>query len=270
MVVGDFRHADFRPALGWLHAHVDIQCVASCRLALELLEESSHAPIDWLVFAAARRGRFVPREVEMLHRVAPLARLLYLAGTWCEGETRSGRPLPGVMRVPWHAWQPRALAELLGMGTPRYAGWRLGRAATAVDVALASAASLRSRRDAARDEPTVVIADAREDFLALADAISACGQSATWCRSHQLPQHRDAAAVLWNARSLTAALANELRGVITDEVPPVVLLLDAPRGHEVALAQSAGVSAVCGKPFLLGDLRTHLSVAATAARYRAA
>ena len=42
----------------------------------------------------------------------PLARIVGLLGSWCEGEVRSGRPWPGAMRIYWHQWPGRWHAEL--------------------------------------------------------------------------------------------------------------------------------------------------------------
>ena len=57
-------------------------------------------------------------------RGAPLARLCVVAGSWCEGETRSGRPWPGVWRV--YAISGRsARRELAALAAGRPTVWNL-------------------------------------------------------------------------------------------------------------------------------------------------
>jgi AmiR/NasT family two-component response regulator len=106
-----------------------------------------------------------------------------------------------------------------------------------------------------------VIADTRADYLYLADALAACGQTAAWLRPDLSPVPR-CDLVVWNARSLTRPLADEIAACRKASLGlPILLLLDSPRPDEFSLAHEAGVAAVIAKPFLLGDLRVQLSMA---------
>ena len=52
-------------------------------------------------------------DVEQLRRRVPLAGMVSLLGSWCEGETRTGRPVKGVLRTYWYDfpnWWRRQLA----------------------------------------------------------------------------------------------------------------------------------------------------------------
>src|SRR5690349_536160 len=113
-IIGEWRYADFSGALAWLDSHAACQRFDHPADALSALRsaEQQRDPAA-LLLVQSRPGQFSAREVERLHAAAPLARLVALVGPWCEGEARSGRPWPGVERVPWRAWEnhlPRALA----------------------------------------------------------------------------------------------------------------------------------------------------------------
>ena len=68
--------------------------------------------VDVIVVAQAYPGQFSGEALDRLSRLAPLARVVGLLGSWCEGEVRSGRPWPGAVRVYWHQWPARCHQEL--------------------------------------------------------------------------------------------------------------------------------------------------------------
>src|SRR4051812_13125153 len=112
-IVGDWRHADFADALLWLNARAACACYHDVSAAAEELGSPARRrdPAS-ILFMQSRPGQISAREVECLHAIAPLAGLAALVGPWCEGELRSGRPWPGVVRIPWKAWTYRLAQEL--------------------------------------------------------------------------------------------------------------------------------------------------------------
>ena len=70
------------------------------------------AAVDVIVVAQARPGEFSHAGIERLRQSAPLARVVALLGSWCEGEVRSGKPWPAAVRTYWHQWPARADREL--------------------------------------------------------------------------------------------------------------------------------------------------------------
>ena len=62
---------------------------------------------DVIVVAQAFPGQFSADAIDQLRRAAPLARVVGLLGSWCEGETRTGWPWPAAIRVYWHQWRPQ-------------------------------------------------------------------------------------------------------------------------------------------------------------------
>src|SRR5690349_7541486 len=96
-IIGDVDHADFREAIALLRAQSRV--VASADALPELI-----------VVAQSRPDSITSAQVEPFRRWAPLAGVVTLLGSWCEGETRTGRPLPGVERIYWYqfpAWWQR-------------------------------------------------------------------------------------------------------------------------------------------------------------------
>ena len=88
-LVGDTEHSDFRDA------------VAMIRSSARLIDGLTSHP-ELIVIAQSRPDVIGRRDVEHLRRSAPLAGIVGLMGTWCEGETRTGRPWPGVTRLYWY------------------------------------------------------------------------------------------------------------------------------------------------------------------------
>src|SRR5437764_86557 len=102
-IIGDWQEPVFEEAVAWLRLHADCNCfdsaVAACGSA-----SNGRGP-QAMVFVQSRPGQFARVEVEKLHAIEPLARLVALTGPWCEGEQRSGRPIPGVPRIAWRNWR---------------------------------------------------------------------------------------------------------------------------------------------------------------------
>jgi hypothetical protein len=242
--IGASQHADLREAMAWLQAH-RAQHFATCEEALQTLTSDGALP-QWLVLLAAHRGAFEPASIETLHRRAPLARLVVVCGSWCEGELRSGRALSGVTRVYGHQFVERAEAALAEQGSD-YAGWRLPRTATAIDVSL----QLRRQQLPPQSGPTIGILASRSEAAAISEAFAALGVSSVWLRDeHDVPD--DVKALLWSGPSLAARPEVVMR-------VPTVALLNFPRQSERELARELGFVSVLGKPFLLGDLRGQLA-----------
>src|SRR2546427_7236671 len=99
--VGGWQHAEFSEAVAWLKSRAACLLFDDAGTADSNLRtvEAANAPIA-MVLVQSRPGQISRGSVERLHAAAPLARLVALVGTWCDGELRSGRPWPGVVRVP--------------------------------------------------------------------------------------------------------------------------------------------------------------------------
>src|SRR3954468_22040654 len=85
-LLGDIDHPDFRDAIELLRN--DSRLIASAETRPELI-----------VVAQSRPDMIWSDELNHLHRAAPLAGVVALAGSWCEGEMRTARPWPGAQRL---------------------------------------------------------------------------------------------------------------------------------------------------------------------------
>ena len=101
-LVGEIDHPDFRDAIELLRS--------DARVA------DAGATPELNVVAQSRPDSICSDQLNHLQRAAPLAGIAALLGSWCEGETRTVRPWPGIQRLYWYefpAWWRR-----------QRAGWR--------------------------------------------------------------------------------------------------------------------------------------------------
>ncbi len=250
VVIGQIDREEFQPAATALHELTRLVAVVTVEAAAKLMTGRGFVP-DLIVFAQSRPGEFSTAQVDRLRRLAPLARVVGLLGPWCEGETRTGRPWPGVIRVNWYHWLPqsaRAVAKLLQGQCP---SWGLPPTANDDDRLLAAAAQPLPRRRGL----VVISAPHRATYESLSTACASSGYHTEWVRSDQPAAIRGATAALWVGgdlgRSEVAVLrrfASQLPGV------PVVALLDFPRVSTCERARACGAAAVVARPFQLEDL----------------
>jgi hypothetical protein len=89
LLLGDASSAEFCEVVRWLTAHVALTTSIS-----------EAAWCDWIIWLQRYPGEFSSDNVESLRAAAPLADLLLVYGSWCEGELRTGWPMAGVERCP--------------------------------------------------------------------------------------------------------------------------------------------------------------------------
>ena len=90
---------------------------------------------------------------------------------------------------------------------------------------------------------------------ALADVLRQVGYATAWLGTTGKVDVRGAAAVVWDGGASPLRRIDQAATVVERFSPaPVLALLDFPRSQDLDAAYSAGVSAVVGKPFLLGEL----------------
>jgi CheY-like chemotaxis protein len=228
-MLGDWEQAEFAPAVGYLQTSVNLS-----------LTPTANDP-DLILLVASRPGRFSAAEVESLHRRAPLARLVALLGSWCEGEVRSGHPWPGVTRIYAHQWQARLPREL--------ETWQ-PRTATEIDRLMSGRPITK-----ARHQLIGIAAAQRTMFDALAAACRSFGQDAVWLLPNLPPLVQRVDTIIYDATlDLPDELArlSELREQLHS--PPALLLLDFPRQIDLQLATQAGAASILAKPYLIADL----------------
>jgi CheY-like chemotaxis protein len=252
LLVGAIDFHEFDEAVRWLRAHTQLD---AARTATEALEQSASRQAFWhtIIIAQSRPGQFAPHDIDQLSRAMPLAHLIALLGSCCEGETRSGRPWPGVVRVYWHQFAARAATELRMDVTAT--SWQLPRT-----VSDAERADHALQGQPQRAEGLIAIRTQQAVFFdALARACRIAGYSTVWTTSAQWWSVQGAVAVLWHSQLRTGSEFEQLRDIAARaRQVPVIALLSFPRYDHVQRATAAGAAAVLSIPFLLPDLWTTL------------
>jgi hypothetical protein len=248
LLIGDHTFHEFAECVAWLAEHTDLTTVGTIAAAMSLMTE----PLrnwDTLVIAQARPGQFTQIDVEQLSRTLPLTPLVALLGSCCEGETRSGKPWPGVVRIYWHQWLARVPSELSSGRSPTT--WHLPKTASdaeRVDFAL------RCVPPSAAGLVAICTPDAAFS-RALEQACKIAGYTTVWIRDPAQGGPHESAAVLWHCTGSDELLATQIRAARRSWChSPIIGLCGFPRYDQVALARRCGISAIVSLPFLLPDL----------------
>jgi hypothetical protein len=203
-------------------------------------------------------------DVEHLQRRFPIAGVVALLGTWCEGETRTGRPWPGILRLYWYefpAWFRRQV-KLRAVGRcPEWSQCDFGLPAAAgkllSDFPPRRVNSLRIAGGTTRGV-IQLSAPSRETAEALADVLGCAGFATVWQRSGNIASLvRGAIAGIWDGGQLDEREAGDLAAFcrrLDRYHTPVIAILDFPRRDRVEQAMNCGAVAVLGKPWRMEDL----------------
>jgi len=213
-------------------------------------------------------GEHRAKDLERLRRRLPLARYVVILGSWCEGEGRSGEPLPGALRYYWHQWLSSAEDQLRLLRAGENRAWSLPPTATDEDLILAEVDAITAARgqraensDAGKIAPVLLVMSRDYSvFEWLRSAAGLWGMTAKWRRCgtgfQPLPD-RTAALVIDVERDgeLPPRHLGRFQAKTGDDVPvPIVLLMGFPRSHDLNRYFRAGATAVLSKPCALRDL----------------
>lgn len=249
-IIGDWRELVFEEAIAWLRLCADCVCFDSVAAASKKYSEGRYPQA--IVLVQSRPGRFCGEEVEKLHRREPLTRLIALTGPWCEGEQRSGRPIPGVVRVAWRNWRERLPLEL-DLDAHKLLEPRTATEADRVERMVKIARDSCVRRGLA-----LVCAARRDAHDQFADAIQKLGlEVLPYGMIAGPPATPDV--VIFDGWEQTAAFKKN--STVQNGQPRArrILFLHFPRPDDHVLAREAGIDAVIGQPLSLADLNSALS-----------
>ncbi len=252
LVTGNYGHREFSDAVAWLTEHAALEFCADPDQAVQQLANAPECP-HVIVVAQSYPGQFSTFEVERLHRAAPLARLVALLGSWCEGEARSSPPWPGVFRVFWHEWAGLWSREFFASDDhlPRFLA--LPRTATRAERSLDERASATGRGLIG------VHATSFAAFDAIADVCSAGGFGSVWLSQTTDKMVRKISAIIWDSTVLEASDFERLEQiVVANRLSPVLACVCFPRLTDVQALREIGVAEVLAKPFSLAGFHRRL------------
>jgi DNA-binding NarL/FixJ family response regulator len=270
IAAGPWQDAEFSGVRAELGADQPWSTAPTLRAAIDHIAAADDPP-ELLLLAQSHPGADDQAEVERLRQLAPLTRVIVVAGSWCEGELRTGRPLTGVVRIYWYefvAWWRAALERIANRETPPWAE-------PLTD--LRAGHSIRLRPPSTESPSNAgaekrVLAIDTTDYSTF-DALSAGLTPLDWQCVWQ-PRHRPAwndqssaepqspTAALWDGGQLDAEELTNLTAFcrrLNDLHAPVVALLDFPRAEHVNQTQSAGAAALFAKPYQLALLHHELT-----------
>jgi len=250
LLVGETARSEFAGCAEPLEQAGTVLRVPTIDKAVELLASGRFAP-DLVILTQAYPGQLAPPQLEPLRRLAPLSPIVLLLGTWCEGEMRSGRPLPGTVRLYWHQWHSSAPRQLARLCAGRPCAWALPPTATLEE---------RLLSDIGPSVPTagrlVAIQTWRFEVAEwLSDACRTAGCASVWVRPCRPVAVEGAALVLFDGTDFTGAELERLAEVSrTMPAVPVVALADFPRVEDCRRIAVSGASVVLSKPVDAEDL----------------
>ncbi len=239
-------------------------CAAIDRIA------AANDPPQLVLLAQSHPGADDQANVERLRQLAPLTRVIVVAGSWCEGELRTGRPLTGVVRIYWYelvAWWRAACKRLAGGETPPWAE-------PLTDLRAGHSIRLRPASTEPRPSPDSkqrVLAIDTTDFAAfeaLSAGLTPLGWHCVWqprrrlALNVQAATHQTPTAALWDGGQLDDEELKNLTAFcrrLRTQHAPVIALLDFPRSEHAAQVQSAGAAALLAKPYQLALLHNELT-----------
>ncbi|MCH7751928.1 MAG: hypothetical protein IH898_07220 [Planctomycetes bacterium] len=246
ITVGPWHTPEFATALANFQEGQSLHQLASIEEACGLLSTAEVAP-ELILLAQPLPGTVRQQEVDRLQRLAPLARIVVVAGSWCEGELRTGSPPVGVLRLYWYELAPWWQAALRRLSAGLCPAW-----SAPLDHPQAGRYSVDATINELMTPSIVAIgADDFAVFECLADALAASGASATWARSDDPVE---AAAGIWDGGQLSDRELERLGRFCRQVLGPVVALLDFPRVEHIIEARAAGAVAVFGKPYVVEEV----------------
>jgi hypothetical protein len=242
LLTGDYRRGEFAGLVAEMSQAAEVVQVDDLNAAVDWLQ--GQAPVDLVVVAQGRPGQFSHSQLEAIRRTAPLAPIVALLGSWCEGETRSGSPWAGVTRVYWHQWRERFRPEIARLSRGEPGAWTQPLTATAEERLLWSGTAKHGN-----DHRLVAVVS---DNCEIRDWLTAACQrrgtsTITLCRA-PAGRIKGVSRLLWDA-GLPSPHAIEAFRVGLPQFPgsQAVVLADFPRDDDVRSFLAAGAAAVFDK-----------------------
>jgi hypothetical protein len=243
LAVGPWNRGEFALSRGQISGDTHWTVTPDLETASELLASSALAP-DFILLAQPLPGTLRQDEIEQIRRLAPLAQIVVVAGTWCEGELRTGKPPAGAMRLYWYElgpwWQTDQHSASWSHGLDGMLSRRGGGNSVEFDVS--GLAAIHSHSLSA--------------FEAISTFLTTQGIESFWCRDlAQLPAKFSIG--IWVGGQLDPEELAGLKtfaGAIQQRSGSLVVLLDFPRQEHYQQLLEIGCTTILAKPYIVGEL----------------
>jgi CheY-like chemotaxis protein len=250
LLTGDFSHPDF----SGLRLSPDAMTLVPLKHAV-----SSEAEYGLIIILQAYPDQHSRKLVEQLQARFPISPMVALLGSWCEGESRSGLPWPGVVRIYWHQWRGRFHRFQDRLKKVGVTNWHQPKTFSAADqISRSDPARSDDRLSTERNPPVGISAATASQFEMIADALKTFGHSAFWV---ERPPENLAGLL---PPSLFCLDANDLNEEIVTRIKrlrgtypqtPFIVLANFPRKDAIDRLVTLQVSQFLSKPFELEDLK---------------
>ncbi|HEY1603307.1 MAG TPA: response regulator [Pirellulales bacterium] len=251
LLIGDAARREFRECVAQIRSRT--QAIEIVRLD-EALGSMAYEP-DLIVLLAGRPGEFAAGEVERLWSWAPLARIVALTGSWCEGESRTGRPWPAVPRIYWHQWPAWFEREMTGLERHSVGTLTLPVTATEEERMLCTA---ESARDHAHGTIAIYSAELEARDM-LAEVFRACGYEVAPIGTVAALASVSLTAGVCDFSNTDADRFTILRELAAHRPDiPWFALLNFPRDEDRQAVLECGARGVLSKPLSVSDLQETL------------
>lgn len=248
LLVGPWQQREFRQLAQVVPHFGAYPCVETIAEARDFLAQCEVAP-ELLFLAQPLPGLVQQADIDRLQQLVPLARIVVVVGTWCEGGLRTDATATGVLRLYWYELAPWWQAAMRRLAAGKCPSWSLP---------LDHLQAGRYSSDSKLAELTQMVAIYAEDyavFETLAESIAMAGAMPLWANRNEFEQ---AQAGIFDGGQLDARQLDRLREFCSQIESNVTLLLDYPREDHIALARAAGATAVFGKPYVVEEVLASL------------
>ncbi len=244
LAIGPWHRGEFAILRTVLGVGDEWMCASDCETASELLSDDTILS-ERILIAQPLPGTYEQREIEQLRRAAPLAQIVVVAGTWSEGELRTGKPLVGVQRFYWY----------------EFASWWRSRS-TSTNWSPCLDGPLSARPNVTNSQHslggTVAIhTETLASFEAIAAAIASDGLKCIWLREDaELPVEITTA--IWDGAQLDPQEFSRLQtfaAAIQEREGSLIVLLDFPRKEHFTQLRALGCQTILGKPYIIDELK---------------
>ncbi len=269
LLVGDWQQREFATASAGIPDALDgpPNIAANIDEACDILRHCQQPP-ELIFLAQPLPGLYRQNDIERLQQLVPLTRLVIVAGTWCEGELRTGTPPNGVIRLYWYELASWWQANIRRRDAGQCPLWSLpldnaqaGRWSSGSDLSRNLSSDLSCDLSKGGSLLSVLI-DAAD--YAVYETLSATlgeqniltsWQSPSWHRHDEnATQAATATAGIWDGGQLGDLELTRLTHFSRQVDGPVIALLDFPRVEHIQQAQAAGAFTVFAKPYIVEEM----------------